>query len=292
MSILFKNIAKPANDLLSKSKYTTGGAKKFGIKTKTSNGTNFKAEANIVGGSVSGKIGTDLKHESGFTVKKIELDNKGTLTTEITLDKALDNVVFAVNAKIQPLATSNPTELTTIGATFKNDDLQADLIVSPFDPAAANFSLCVKRDDFYFGGAAGVKFDDKAGSVDVSAYDFGVAYVKAGGAASFTVKNKLSAYQFGFFHKHSDKISFAATLGGKVDPKAGGALEFGGSYEIDAGTTAHSKLSFPNGDSASASFSFNVDHQLNSSAKLGLTSVLPVELNGAPQFGLNLSLGI
>lgn len=178
MSILFKNIAKPANDLLSKSKYTTGGAKKFGIKTKTSNGTSFKAEANIVGGSVSGKIGTDLKHESGFTVKKIELDNKGTLTTEITLDKALENVVFAVNAKIQPLATSNPTELTTIGATFKNDDLQADLIVSPFDPAAANFSLCVKRDDFYFGGAAGVKYDDKAGSVDVSAYDFGVAYVK------------------------------------------------------------------------------------------------------------------
>lgn len=101
MSILFKNIAKPANDLLSKSKYTTGGAKKFGIKTKTSNGTNFKAEANIVGGSVSGKIGTDLKHESGFTVKKIELDNKGTLTTEITLDKALENVVFAVKYVIK-----------------------------------------------------------------------------------------------------------------------------------------------------------------------------------------------
>lgn len=292
MSILFKNIAKQANDLLSSKKYTTGGAKKFSIKTKTANGTSFSAEANIAGASVSGKIATDLKHESGFTVKKIELDNKGTLTTEITLDKALDNVQFAANAKIQPLATSNPAELTTLGATYNNDEFQADLVVSPFDPAAADFSLCVKRDDFYVGGAAGVKYDDKAGSVDVSAYDFGVAYIKSGGAAALTVKQKLSAYQFSFYNQHSDKITLAATLGGKMCPKAGASLEFGGSYQIDDGTTAFGKLSFPNADTASASFSFNVDHQLNPSAKLGLTSVLPVDMNGAPQFGLNLSLGI
>jgi len=293
MSILFKNIAKKANDLLSsRKKYTTGGAKKFSIGTTTANGTNYNAEATLSGGSVSGSISTDLKHESGFTVKNVELDNEGTLATEITLDKALDNVQFSVNAKIQPLATSNPNEETTIGATYTHDDFQADLVVSPLDPAAADFSICFKRDDIFVGGAAGLKYDDKSGSVDLSAYDFGAAYVKDGSAAAFTLKKKLSNYQFSFFHKHSDDISFAATLGGKTDNKEAAALEFGGSYKVDNDTVAHAKLSFPNANTASANFSFNVDHQLNSSAKLGLTAVLPVDLNGAPQFGLNLSLGV
>lgn len=277
-----------------KKKYTTGGAKKFSINTKAANGATYKAEANISGGSVSGKIGTELKHESGFTVKKLELNNKGTLTTEITLDKALDNFQFNVDAKIQPLAVSNPKEDTRIGATYTHDDFKANLKVSPLDPAAADLSVCFNRDDFYFGGAAGLTLDDDSGAVDFSTYDFGVAYKKPNAVAAFTVTKKLSQYQFSFFHRHSDKINFAAKLDGKTSPKDAGAagIEFGGSYNIDNDTTAYGKLSLPNSNTASASFSFNVNHRLNDSAKLDLTSVLPVDLTGAPQFGLNLSFGV
>jgi hypothetical protein len=294
MSILFKDIAKQANDLLSSSNYTTGGAKKFSISTKAANGAKYKAEANISGGSVSGKIATELKHDSGFTVKKLELNNKGTLTTQITLDKALDNFQFSVDAKIQPLAASNPKEDTRIGATYTHKDFKANLKVSPLDPTAADLSVCFNRDEFYFGGAAGLTLDDNSGAVDFSAYDFGLAYKQPDAVAAFTVTQKLSQYQFSFFHKHSDKINFAAKLDGKTTPKDAGAagIEFGGSYKIDNDTTAYSKLSLPNSNTASASFSFNVNHKLNDSATLDFTSVLPVDLTGAPEFGLNMSFGI
>merc|ERR1712216_223137 len=87
MSILFKNIAKKANDLLS----DKNTSKKFSVATEAANGTKYNAEASISGASVSGKVGASLKHDSGFNVDKVEFDNKGTLTTNITLDKAVDN---------------------------------------------------------------------------------------------------------------------------------------------------------------------------------------------------------
>jgi hypothetical protein len=287
MSILFKNIAKKANDLLS----DKNTSKKFSVATEAANGTKYNAEASISGASVSGKVGASLKHDSGFNVDKVEFDNKGTLTTNITLDKAVDNVQFSVNSKIQPLATTNPAESVTIGATYSSDDFQADLDVSPIDPTSADFSACFKRDDLYFGGAAGLKLTEDSG-VDVSGYDFGVGYIKSSAAAAFTIKNKLADYQFSFFHQHSDKIAFAATIGGKTDNAGSAGLAFGGSYNVDDGTTANAKLSAPNGSASSANFSFNLDHRLNASAKLGLTAVIPADLTGAPAFGLNLSLGI
>jgi len=254
-------------------------------------GSNFSASATLKGGSVSGKIATDLKHESGFTVKNIELNNKGTLSTQITLDKAVDNVQFSVNAKIQPLAVSNPKEETKIGATYTHDDFKADLVVSPLDPAAADFSACYKYDDIYVGGAAGIAYGE--GGVDVKKYDFGIAYSKDNAVAALTVKNKLGNYQFSFYHKHSDSINFAATLGGKCsNADKNAALEFGGSYKVDGDTTVDSKLSFPNASTDSAKLQFNVGHRLNSSAKLGLSASLPVNLDGAGQFGLSLSLGV
>merc|ERR1712037_907659 len=157
----------------------------------------------------------------------------------------MGNVQFSVNSKIQPLATTNPAESVTIGATYTSDDFQADIDVSPIDPTSADFSACFKRDDLHFGGAAGLKLTEDGG-VDVSGYDFGVGYIKDSAAAAFTIKNKRS----------------------------------------------NAKLSAPNGSASSANFSFNLDHRLNDSANLGLTAVIPADLNGAPQFGLNLSLGI
>merc|ERR1712032_923745 len=281
-----KNIAKKANDLLS----DKNTSKKFSVATEAANGTKYNAEASISGASVSGKVGASLKHDSGFNVDKVEFDNKGTLTTNITLDKAVDNVQFSVNSKIQPLATTNPAESVTIGAAYSSDDFQADIDVSPIDPTSADFSACFKRDDLHF-GAAGLKLTEDGG-VDVSGYDFGVGYIKSSAAAAFTIKNKLADYQFSFFHQHSDKIAFAATIGGKTDNAGSAGLAFGGSYNVDDGTTANAKLSAPNVSASSANFSFNLDHRLNASAKLGLTAVIPADLNGAPQFGLNLSLGI
>merc|ERR1719305_928132 len=74
MSILFKNIAKKANDLLS----DKNTSKKFSVATEAANGTKYNAEASISGASVSGKVGASLKHDSGFNVDKVEFDNKGT----------------------------------------------------------------------------------------------------------------------------------------------------------------------------------------------------------------------
>ena len=199
-------------------------------------------------------------------------------------------VIHLCSATFQPLVTLNPSEETAISATYSHKDFKAKLAVSPFEQPAADLSVCVQRDNFFFGGAAGLKYVDN--NVDISAYDFGVGYKNAGAAAALTVKNKLSKYQFSFFHKHSDVISFAATYDGKISGESAADVEFGGSYDVDSDTTVYSKLSFSNGSTASSKFYFNVDHRLNSSAKLGITSVLPADLNGAPKFGLNLSLGL
>jgi len=234
--------------------------------------------------------GADFSLDSGFTVKKLELDNKGTLSSEITLDKAVDNVQFSINAKIQPLSESDPDEETKIGATYTADEFKGDLVVSPMDPTSADASLCFTRDGFFFGGSAGLKYDD--GDFDISNYEFGAAYSKSKcSSGAVTVKNKLSKFQFSFFHQHSDAIAFAATIDGSLCKNNGAALAFGGSYKVDSDTTAYSKLSVPNGNSSSSNLSVNVDHKLSSQTSLGLTAVLPVDLSGAPQFGLSLAFG-
>merc|ERR1712072_138465 len=99
------------------------------------------------------------------------------------------------------------------------------------DPTAADFSACYKYEDIYVGGAAGIALGE--GGVDVKKYDFGIAYSSDNAVAAVTVKDKLSNFQFSFYHRHSDTIDFAATLGGKcfLTSDAVGALEFGGSYK-------------------------------------------------------------
>lgn len=289
MSTLFKNIAGAANGLLADK--IAGGAKNFSITTKTGNGVTYSASANANGADVSGKIGASFSTDSGFSVNQLELDNKGTLSSNITLDKAVDKVQFSINAKIQPLKESNPAEETKIGAVYTANDFKGDLVVSPFDPTSADASLCFARNGLLVGGSAGFKYDD-CGNFDLSNYEFGAAYSKGSGTGALVVKNKLSDFQFSFHHQHSDAIAFAATIDGSLAANTGAALAFGGSYNVDADTTAFSKLNVPNdGNSASSNFSFHVAHKLNSQTSLGLTAVLPVDLSGAPQLGLSLSFG-
>lgn len=298
MSTLFSDLNKQARELLcNKKKYIIDGAKKFSLKTKTANDVEYKAEAKLSGNSVSGKVGTSFTLDSGFNVKKLELNNNGVLESEILLNKAVEDVQFKLKVKLEPLKKDDPVEESIISAKYSNGDITADLSVSPFQPTTADFSLCMCRDGFSFGGAAGLSLNlgeekEETENVACTSYQVGVGYTANDSTAALMVENKDDLkYQFSFFRQHSDNIAFAATLGGKTD-SGSAQLEFGGSYNIDADTTGYSKLTFPDGNTSSATAAFLVDSQLCTNTKLGLTAVLPLDFQSAPQFGLNMNFGV
>jgi len=301
MSILFKDIAKKANDLLGKN-YTTDSKKKFSVKTATAGGITYKAEGTISGDKLAGKIGAEIKHDSGFTVKKVELNNKGELTSEITLDKAVDDVQFTLDVKLAPLEAVNPQEETKIGLIYSQADYKASLQVSPMDPTSAKASICFNKDGFNVGGTGYVEYDTEAGEVSKHGYGFGVGYSADNSVSAFKVskcpndkENVLTGYQFSFFRQHTDAIAFAATLGGKINPgkdaSPSARLQFGGSYKVDSASTLYAKISAPNGTTASSKASFNYDSQLSDSTKLGVTTVVGLDGSSAPAFGVNLGFG-
>jgi len=300
MSILFKDIAKKANDLLGKN-FTTDSKKKFSVKTATAGGITYKAEGTISGDKLAGKIGAEIKHDSGFTVKKVELNNKGELTSEITLDKAVDDVRFTLDVKLAPLETVDPKEETKIGVIYTQPDYKASVQVSPLDPTSAKASVCFNKDGFNVGGTGYVEYDTEAGEVSKHGYGFGVGYSADNSVSAIKLSkcpsdnNVLTGYQFSFFRQHTDAIAFAATLGGKINPKEGQSpsarLQFGGSYKVDSSSTLYAKLSAPNGTTAGSKASFNYDSQLSDSTKLGVTAVVGLDGSSAPAFGVNLGFG-
>jgi hypothetical protein len=295
---LFKDLGKKAKDLLGKG-YETDAKKTVKISTKSSDGVTYSAEGVTSGNTLKGKVGFALKHADGLTIKKLELNNSGVLNTEVTLDKAVDNVQFALNATLQPLNTES-NDSAEVGVTYTADNFTANLKVSPLGNQSASANVLFKQDDFSAGASvtAGMTSGEEA-SVEVSGYDFGLGYSYDNSVATLLLTKQLSQAKLGFFRKHSSDLSFAATVTTDLtqsDAPAAPAIEFGGAYIVDADTKIQAKLTAPSASTDNASASFSYAQQLNANAKLTVTSVVHLDYNEpenffGSDFGVSLAFG-
>jgi len=290
MAILFKDLYKAADGLLSgkAAPYTTNSEKSYSIKTKAGDIT-YSAEATQAGDKVKGKAKVAYKCSGGFTLKKLELNNSGKISFDSTFDKLVDNVRFILKGDVEPFKGSIPTPNFQAGAEYHHEDFKADLIVS--SSMKADVSACFKKDAFLAGGS--IKLNNEG----YTGFNVGGGYSADGTTATLSVDDKLDVLAT-LHRKHTDDITFAASIQtSKNDAdEVNAALEFGGSYIVDADTTVYSKLTAPSPSTKNLRATFHADHQLNANTNLSLTSVLnmdPDDVNNffGSEFGLALKFG-
>lgn len=293
MSIFFKDLAKKAKDLLDNKKhYTTGGNKKFSIKTKTANGTTYSAESTVDGSKAKGKVKCEFKMDCGLTVKSLSLDNSGCFASDLTLDKVLNNVRFT-HSNSCGLVNGGANMEGEVGVEYDNQDFKAK--VGLISDSSANASVCFRKDNFFAGGAFGVQFDE----FEFNTYDFGLGYSEDQTTTALNCCNQLSTFKLSHYRQQCADLAMAGNLvlnlANKDSDNMTFAIEFGGSYKVDCDTTVYGKLTAPSFSSKDLTGSFSMDQKLNDNASLSLTTV--VDLNPRcqsffdSQFGLALKLG-
>merc|ERR1719261_10530 len=119
--------------------------------SNTSNGIKYSVEGTTKGNKLTGNVGVSLKRDDGLTIKKLEVSNKGVLTTDVTLDKAVDNVQFTLNAILEPLNQQVQNEKTEVGLTYFADKFTANLKVSPLANQSASANVLYNQDNVSVG---------------------------------------------------------------------------------------------------------------------------------------------
>jgi hypothetical protein len=278
---LFKDLGKKAKDLLGKG-YETDGKKTLKL-SNTSNGIKYSVEGTTKGNKLTGNVGVSLKRDDGLTIKKLEVSNKGVLTTDVTLDKAVENVQFTLNAILEPLNQQVQNEKTEVGLTYFADKFTANLKVSPLANQSASANVLYNQDNVSVGVsvAAGIGNEENA-ELDVTAYDFGLGYNHDNSIATLHLTKKLSHAKFSFFRQHSPDLAFAASISTALtpsnEPKAP-SLEFGGSWGA-----YQAKLTAPSASTENATASFSYKQKLNANADLTLSSVVHLDSNEPQNF--------
>jgi len=273
MPVAFKDLSKKANDALDKGFDSANSVK---VNTTSANGVKYSAEIKSKGsGKVAGKVGASFKHSSGFNVKKLEIANNGTLTSDITLTGAVDNTTFNLGVVMRPLALPGNGEKVEVGVDYAHEKAQATLKVSPLDPTGASLSILAKvHDNVLVGGSYAGVLDD---TWVHSANNVGLGYTNGNANVSLNAASSLSKFTIGAHLQHSNDIAFAARVGlTRANPSAA-AVTLGATYKIDADTNVRAKLDVPNGSTDGATASFGVNQKISNNVRL--TAATTVQLN-------------
>jgi len=287
MPVKYADINKKTKDVLNKGFDTNNSVK---VSTKAPNGVTYNAQVNGKGsGRIAGKVGAKFNHSSGFNMKKLEIANNGTLTTEVSLTGAVDNTTFNLDVCLQPLDLSGAGEKCEIGLDYAHDKARATLTVSPLLPTSAALSLCVQaHDNILIGGSYAGQLDETwVHNADNAA----ISYTSAGSNVALTTSSFFNKFTLSAFRQHSADLAFAASVGLDRSKPSSASVTVGGTYTIDANTSVRAKVNVPNGttDGATASFGFN--QRLNNSVRL--TAGSTVQLDPTDDlFGASFAMGL
>ena len=287
MPVAFKDLSKKANDALDKGFDSANSVK---VNTTSTNGVKYSAEIKSKGdGKASGKVGASFKHSSGFNVKKLEIANNGTLSSDIALTGAVDNTTFNLGVVMRPLALPGNGEKVEAGLDYSHEKAQFTLKVSPLDPTGASLSILAKvHDNVLVGGSySGVLDDTWTHQSD----NVGIGYTNGNANVSLTSASFFNKFTLAAHHQHSDDIAFAARVGLTRANPAAASITLGATYKADADTSLRGRLNVPNGSVEGATASFGLNQKINNNVRL--TAATTVQLNPDDDlFGASFNAGL
>jgi len=235
--VSFTDIAKPANDLLSKDFYHTASAT-LEVKSKAPNGVQFTVKGNsdhkqgAITGSIEGKY-TDKT--TGLTLTQA-WTTLNSLDTKIELDNTLAN-----GLKAECFTTFHPVP--------QSKSMKLNLhYKQPFFHTRAFFDLLrgpsfigdvVIGHDGYLAGAE-VGYDVSDGRI--TRYSAAVGYSVAEYTAAITAVNNLSVFSASYYHRVNSLVEAGAKASWDAKSAAHPSLEIATKYKLDSAAFVKLKI--------------------------------------------------
>jgi len=240
-------ISKAADDLINKCHVFD---KKFSLKSKTSSGATFSAEAKVIGdkGIPASKVGLKFSPLSGFNVSKLEYNNSGRIDLEA--DTTVEGFKFIFKnqcgasgddpAKGKPFSDSASLSLE-YGTSYEGLAFTANagLDALKYVPSVG---LLASYEGILLGGNA--EFKQNFGGL--SKYEVALGYAGADNKAVLK-SSKFERLDFSYHHRVNSDFTFAAlashTLSKKKDEKVDAPkVSIGGIWSLDSDAKIQSNI--------------------------------------------------
>ncbi|KAF8474882.1 eukaryotic porin/Tom40 [Kalaharituber pfeilii] len=232
----FSDIAKPANDLLSKDFYHTASAN-LEVKSKAPNGVQFTVkgksdQAGAIAGSIEAKY-TDKP--TGLTLTQA-WTTFNALDTKIELDNTLANGLKAeILTQFLPASKSKGAKLNL---HFKQPLFHARAFFDLLKGPSFTGDTVVGHDGFLAGAEVG--YDVNGGRI--TRYSAAVGYSVSEYTAAITATNNLSLFSASYYHRVNPLVEAGAKA--SWDSKSSGqpSLEIATKYKLDSLTFVKAKI--------------------------------------------------
>jgi len=254
----FADIAKPANDLLTKDFYHVQAAN-LEVKSKAPNGVTFNVKGKSAhDGPISGSL------EGKYVDKATGLTLTQTWTTANSLDTKLeleDNLTKGLKAEI--LSNYMPAKSTYGGKLnlhYKQPNVHVRSFIDLFKGPVATVDLTLGHEGFLVGMEGGYDVQKAA----MTKYSLAAGYSQGSYAAAITATNNLSIFSASYYHKVNAEVEAGAKA--TWDSAAGSnvGLEVASKYKLDPSSFAKAKIN----DRGIAALAYNV--KLGTGVTLGL----------------------
>jgi len=261
----FSDIAKPANDLLSKDFYHTTAAN-LEVKSKAPNGVVFNVKGKSAhDGPISGSI------EGKYSDKATGLTLTQTWTTSNSLDTKLeleDNLTKGLKAEV--LTNYLPAKSTyggKLNLLYKQPNIHTRLFTDLFKGPTATVDLTLGHEGFLIGAEGG--YD--VGKAAITKYALAAGYSQGSYAAAVTATNNLTIFSASYYHKVNAEVEAGAKATWDSTAGSNVGLEVATKYKLDPSSFAKAKIN----DRGIAALAYNV--KLGTGVTLGLGASLDTQ---------------
>jgi len=254
----FSDIAKPANDLLTKDFYHVQAAN-LEVKSKAPNGVTFNVKGKSAhDGPISGSL------EGKYVDKATGLSLTQTWTTSNSLDTKLeleDNLTKGLKAEI--LSNYLPAKSTYGGKLnlhYKQPNVHARTFIDLFKGPVASVDMTLGHEGFLVGAEGGYDVQKAA----ITKYSLAAGYSAGSYAAAVQATNNLSVFSASYYHKVNTEVEAGAKATWDSTQGQNVGMEVASKYKLDPSSFAKAKIN----DRGIAALAYNV--KLGTGVTLGL----------------------
>ena len=273
---LFKDINKPAKDLLTKDLFYSN---KVEFHTTSDNGAQFVTNAEFKGdGAVSGSLKNTQKFKEHNAEVTATLESSGSLKVDASVsDKLVDGLKVATSVKTGSndfsISTDYKSDQFTLSDSFSRDKDGKNSVSA---------SALYKRDAWCIGGE--VEYDLSGGAVKKSG---GAVSYDGGDFALTTIIKSMDSFVGSYSHKLNDDLTVAAQASFGSKPNNSLDLQFGAQYKLDKDTTVKARLE------TSGKVAATYTQQISDLTKLSISTAMQADKLGATEghaFGWQLTV--
>jgi voltage-dependent anion channel protein 2 len=244
----FSDVAKAANDLLTKDFYHTSSSA-FEVKDTTPNNVAFKVTGKSTHeGATSGLV------EAKYTDKPSGVTVTQTWNTVNALDTKIEiNDTIAKGLKAELLGSFLPATQAKgakLNLHFKQSNFHGRVFFDLLKGPTANVDAVIGQDGFLAGASAGYDVQKAA----ITNYSAAVGYTTTDYTASITAASNLSVFSASYYHKVNSQVEAGAkaTWDSKSSNQVG--LEVASKYRLDPLSFAKVKIN----DRGIAAVAYNI----------------------------------